>query len=141
MKMNQTSGYWKIPGYLLYAVLLFGYLFLASYLAMALTRYNSEHFDIARLIVLVVPVSYIMFGCLLGLEQLVRQIRNSGAWSVAAVRLIFLGLPSLYVSFYWSLYFIGPVRKAVLPIWMPQQFFAMAAVVCGYVLITSFHKK
>jgi hypothetical protein len=133
--------YKKTLGYLLYAVLLFGYLFLVNYLYLALVRYNSTYFNITWLIVLVVPVSYIIFGCLLGLEHIVRQTRKDGAWSVAIVRLIFLGLPSLYFSFYWSLYFIGPLRKPVLPAWLPQQFFSMAAVVFGYAMITSFRKK
>jgi hypothetical protein len=133
--------YWKVSGYLLYAVLLFGYLWLANCLAAALTRYNSIHFNITWLIVLAVPVGYIIFGCLLGLDHLVRQTRKNGAWSVNAARLIFLGLPSLYFSFYWSLYFIGPLRKPVLPAWLPQQFFSMAAVVFGYAMITSFRKK
>jgi hypothetical protein len=133
--------YWKVSGYLLYAVLLFGYLWLANCLAAALTQYNSIHFNITWLIVLAVPVGYIIFGCLLGLDHLVRQTRKNGAWSVNAVRLIFLSLPSLYFSFYWSLYFIGPLRKPVLPAWLPQQFFSMAAVVFGYAMITSFRKK
>ncbi len=141
MRNNQISAYWKVPGYLLYAVLLFGYLFLASYLAMALARYNSIHFNITWLIVLAVPVSYIVFGCLLGLDHLVRQTRKSGAWSVAAVRFYFLGTPALFTSFYFLALFFGPVRVPTLPAWLPQQFFNIAAVVFGYVLITSFHKK
>jgi hypothetical protein len=133
--------YKKVVGYLLYAVLLFGYLFMASYLALALARYNSAHFNITWLIVLAVPVSYIIFGCLLGLDYLIGQTQRNGTWSVKTVRLILLGLPALYFSFYWSLYFIGPLRKPILPAWLPQQFFYVAAVVFGYVLITSFQKK
>jgi len=33
MRNNQISAYWKAPGYLLYAVLLFGYLFGVNYLS------------------------------------------------------------------------------------------------------------
>jgi hypothetical protein len=140
MESNKLPGL-KVLGHLLYAVLLLGYLFLVNYLDLALVRYNSTYFNITWLIVLAVPVSYIIFGCLLGLEHIVRQTRKGGAWSVAIVRLIFLGLPSLYFSFYWSMYFIGPIRKPILPAWLPQQFFSVAAVVFGYALITSFQKK
>jgi hypothetical protein len=93
--------YKKVMGYLLYAVLLFGYLFMASYLASALTRYNSTYFNITWLIVLAVPVSYIIFGCLLGLDHLIGQTQRNGTWSVNTVRLILLGLPALYFSFYF----------------------------------------
>jgi hypothetical protein len=130
----------KVMGYLLYAVLLFGYLFLVNYLYLALVRYNSIYFNITSLILRAMPVSYIIFGCMLGLEHIVRQTRREGVWSVAVVRLIFLGLPSLYISFYWWLYFLGPLRKPILSAWLPQQFFTIAAVVFGYVLITSFNK-
>jgi hypothetical protein len=139
MESNKLPGL-EVLGYLLYAVLLLGYLFLVNYLDLALARYNSTYFNITWLIVLAVPVSYIIFGCLLGLEHIVRQTRREGVWSVAVVRLIFLGLPSLYFSFYWWLYFRGPLRKPILPAWLPQQFFCLAAVVFGYVLITSFNK-
>ena len=139
MESNKLPGL-KVLGYLIYAVLLFGYLFLANYLGLALVRYNSTYFNITWLIVLAVPVFYILFGCLLGLEHLVRQIQKGGTWTVTTVRLIFLGLPSLYFSFYWSLYFIGPIRKPILPAWLPQQFFTVVAVMFGYVLITSFNK-
>lgn len=141
MKYNPAPGYLKVPGYLLYAVLLFGYLFFANYLDLALARYNSIYFSITWLIALAVPASYIIFGCLLGIDHLIRQIRQSGAWSVDTVRLYFLGLPALYFSFYFLLLFFGPIRKPVLPIWSPQQFFDIAAIVFGYVLITSFHKE
>ena len=67
----------KAMGYLLYTVLLFGYLFTASYLAFALARYNSTYFNITWLIVLAVPVSYIIFGCLLGLDYLIGQTQRT----------------------------------------------------------------
>jgi hypothetical protein len=140
MESNKLLGYLKVSGYLIYAVLLFGYLFLVNYLYLALVRYNSIYFNITSLILRAMPVSYIIFGCLLGLEHIVRQNRKDGVWSVTVVRLIFLGLPSLFFSFYWFLYFIGPLRKPILPAWLPQQFFCLAAVVLGYVLITSFNK-
>jgi hypothetical protein len=131
-----------MPWYLLYAVLLFGYLFGVNYLFLTLTRYNARHFSIGWLITLAVPVSYIIFGCLLGLDRLVRQARKDGVWSVDTVRLIFLGLPALYFSFYLLLYFAYHIGKPVLPAWsLSQQFVAIAAVVFGFVLITSFHKK
>jgi hypothetical protein len=133
--------YKKALGYLLYAVLLFGYLFMAFYLALALARYNSAHFNITWLIVLAVPVSYIIFGCLLGLDYLIGQTQRNGTWSVKTVRLILLGLPALYFSFYFLMLFYGPIRKPILPILSPQQFVDIAAVVFGYVLITSFQKK
>jgi len=102
---------------------------------LTLTRYNAVRFNIGWLIALAVPVSYIIFGCLLGFDCLVRQTRKDGAWSVDAARLIFLGLPGFYFSFYL-------LRKPILPAWsLSQQFVAVAAVVLGYVLITSFYKR
>ena len=55
MESNKLPGL-KVLGYLIYAVLLFGYLFLANYLGLALVRYNSTYFNITWLIVLAVPV-------------------------------------------------------------------------------------
>jgi Na+-driven multidrug efflux pump len=137
MKHNQISGYWKVMGSLIYAVLLIGYLFLASYFASELARYNSIHFNITRLILLAVPFSNIIFGCLLGLRYFIGQTRRKGTWSVDLVKLIVLGLPSLFLTFY----FFMMIKKPFLPTWLTLQFFDMCAVVFGYVLITSFYKS
>lgn len=134
-------NYKKIPWYLLYAVVLFGYLALACYLDVALARYNSVHFNIIWLIALALPVIYMIFGCLLGLDHLIGQARQNGTWSVDAVRLIVLCLPALYFSYYIGMLVFGPIRAPILPILLSRQFFDIAAVVFGYMLITSFHKK
>jgi hypothetical protein len=81
------------------------------------------------------------FWLLAGARLSHRTNPTNGTWSVKTVRLILLGLPALYFSFYFLMLFYGPIRKPILPILSPQQFVDIAAVVFGYVLITSFQKK
>ena len=133
-------------GYLFYAVLLLGYLLLAYYLTFALARYNSIHFNLNPwLLIPTFTFIYIILGVLLGLDLFIGQARHkNGTWSINTIRLIVLGLPALYFSCYWMMYFGNIWVPTFLMHWLPQQlqqFFNISAVICGYVLITSFHKS
>jgi hypothetical protein len=132
--------YKKMMGYLLYAVLLFGYACLVSYLSLLLLRYDSIYFSPWILTFTIPFIIYAFLGVLLGLDRLIGQAQHkNGNWSVNSTRLVVLGLPALYFSCYFIMYFGN--------IWVPfpryllsQQFFNIAAVIFGYVLITSFDK-
>jgi ABC-type arginine transport system permease subunit len=129
---------------LIHAVLLFGYTFLAlPYLNLMLLQYNSIHFT-PWILVSTYPFIYMFLGILLGLDHLIGQVQHKdGRWSADATRLIILGLPALYFSCYLLMYF-GNIRvlffRSLLFQHDVQQFFNIAAVIFGYILITSFHK-
>jgi glucan phosphoethanolaminetransferase (alkaline phosphatase superfamily) len=125
--------------YLAYAVVLFGFLFIADSILLW-----AAHMDWLRN-----PIFYliqILFGVLLGLESLIMQFRQDGHWHINAEKAIFLGLPPLALLAFFLLYYgrvinVSPgnilFRNYGMQIGMLQIY---AGVVLGYALATVFQK-
>lgn len=134
--------YKKALGYLLYAAILFGYLLYAQHLVLLLQRWNAENF---RPLVLMVsfPAIYIILGVLLGLDQFVREALNrDGKWKADPLRLVFLGLPALYLSCIFLMFFyIHGVPGQLVMLLSSGPGIYIAGIIFGYVLITSFRRQ
>lgn len=81
-------------------------------------------------------------GILLGLEQLLTVIHRKGCWRLDWVRLIFLGIPALYLNF---VIVIGTFTNGL---FIPQILYLMGSdtlvfggTILGYVVVTSFKKE
>ena len=88
----------------------------------------------------------VLFGTLLGMEELIRQFRQAGHWHVNVEKAVFLGLPPLVLYSIYMLYFgqvipaIGSgffMREVMLDAWLQSY----SGVVLGYVLATVFQKS
>lgn len=86
-------------------------------------------------------------GVLLGLGNLIREIKRSGAWKINFAKLVLLGLPSLYFSlavfiYYSDTPFIQNILAYPLQV-LPMNNFnyiGIFQVILGYVIPTSFYK-
>ena len=83
-------------------------------------------------------------GVIIGLENFFNEHRKIGKWKADKLRLVFLGMPSAYLTFYSFIYFF--IKTLLLPTnlslkIMYNGFNLMAGVVFGYFLITSFYKE
>lgn len=86
------------------------------------------------------PIMFIFFGCLLGLEKLTTEFRKDGNWSIDFYRLIFLGLPSMFVAFYLPLKMNGYYlfQFAALNYF---GFIEISSMLCGYVITSMFYRN
>ena len=50
-------------------------------------------------------IFYVIIGLLLGLEHFIQEMGKTGKWGINMAKLVFLGIPSLYFSFGYSIYF------------------------------------
>ena len=134
----------RLLKYLVYAILIFGYLILSQLVLFSVRNKTAAIFpplpyDLAFLII------QILFGVLLGLEQLIGQFKQDGRWSVNVEKVVFLGL--LPLAFYVFLFLT--YRMVIHP--TVNDFFVdyvmggtlilgYTGVVLGYTLATVFKK-
>jgi hypothetical protein len=90
---------------------------------------------------------YFFFGLILGLGPLIKEIEKSGKWSLNLPRLLFFGLPCLFLVIYGFLVssfflFAGKVYQAMPYSFMPTEPIGrFAQVALGFLLLSSFEKK
>ncbi len=130
--------------YLAYAIVLFGYLILSGSVLMSVKIATLYAFHPWPYYYLTYYLIQILFGVLLGLEQLIRQFRQAGYWRINVEKAVFLGLPSLALYTFYLLYFgqviIGSgflMQHLMTDTWLQ----GYAGVVLGYVLATVFQKS
>jgi len=132
--------------YLAYAILLFGYLILSGSVRTSIQNAATTTFHPWPYVFIIYNLIQILFGVLLGLEQLIRQFRQGGHWYINVEKAVFLGLPPLALYSIYMLYFgqvipaIGSgffMREVMLDTWLQSY----AGVVLGYALATVFQKS
>ena len=129
----------KILTYIMYILVMLGALAVASWGMFMIKLWVGRNFT-------PIPgyigysVICIFIGLLLGLEHIVKEFRKGGNWSLNAIRLIIMGVPSGIFAFYLTLVFWLPIR---LPSFLSYHnlFFEVSGIIFGYTLMTSFYKK
>lgn len=91
---------------------------------------------------------YVMIGLLLGVEHLMQEFKKVGVWKINLIKLVLLGLPSLYFALGFFLYFeIGRYLPNILihPIGLlinnSTNYLQVFQLILGHTIITSFYKK
>jgi hypothetical protein len=88
----------------------------------------------------------VVFGLLLGMEHLLKELSIKGKWSFNLPRILFMGIPSLVLGLYAFIYYSGvPIITTItnnLPGFLGQSpiGWAFAQILFGYILITNFTK-
>jgi len=91
-----------------------------------------------------------VIGLLLGLEHLVCEIRKKGKWKINLPKIVLMGIPSLYFSFFFAMYPLGkPVspNNILLPLIKVMQYpssdtmLTILQLIFGYIIITSFYRN
>ncbi|MDO0824646.1 hypothetical protein [Desulfosporosinus nitroreducens] len=128
----------KILTYILYVVVLFGFLSAGSWAMFMIKVWVGRNY---RPIPGYIGFSIIciFLGVLLGLEHLVGEFRKDRNWSVNIVRLIIMGVPSGVFAFYLLLLTL-PIRFPSF-LFNTSLFYEFSGIVFGYTLMTSFYKK
>lgn len=129
----------KILTYIMYILVLLGALAVASWAMFMIKLWVVKNYT-------PIPgfigysVICIFIGLLLGLEHIVKEFRKGGNWSVNAIRLIIMGVPSGIFAFFMALHFTLPIR---LPSFLSYHnlFFEVSGIIFGYTLMTSLYKK
>jgi hypothetical protein len=107
---------------------------------------GTENVNLLFLPVVITSIFYVVIGLLLGLESLICEIKKDGIWKINLPKLVLLGVPSLYISFYVFLYYsnyeiISNVLALRIPVLLRSGTGITFQVVLGYSIITSFYRK
>lgn len=136
----------KAVRYLVYSLILFGCLIIASSKLVELRHWVSVNYKpgpywIASFF------AYVIAGILLAIEYTYTEFKKPGRWKTNIEKLIFLGIPALFFSLMIFIYF-APFQKphlvnALLSQLMSlgQNFIPIAGIFLGYILSTSFYKE
>jgi hypothetical protein len=136
--------------YLIYSVLIIGLVILNEYVCQKhKAAYYRMNFSVEYLYSAISMLICIGIGALLGLEQLLKEIKREGSWKVNIPRLLIIGLPSLYFAFSFLIMYITYHNSIIIRILIYPLFFlmhfgtyytAIFQLIFGYVMITSFYK-
>ncbi|MRH43833.1 hypothetical protein GH741_14415 [Aquibacillus halophilus] len=77
---------------------------------------------------------YMPIGIYLGIPKLIKEFTKVGKWRVNVLKIIFVGFPMLYLSFYWYL----PIPVFLIN---PDSLFSFGTIIAGYILVDSFNKE
>lgn len=130
--------------YLLGSIIIISVLYIGTEMQLWLKGYSDEDFNFIPQIVFSVFFP-IVVGMLLRIPQLVKEIKLKKRWSIDWIKLIAIGIPSLYLAALPLSIFIR------LPIYHPMFLLKMitsgtiattiAGVICGYILFDSLKEK
>ena len=92
-------------------------------------------------------IFYGSIGLILGLEHLICEIKKEGTWKINLPKIILMGLPSLYFSLAYIIYYSNfTFMRNILeyPILKLMEnysgFLSLFPLILGYLIITSFYK-
>ena len=138
------KNYWLF--YFLYAVIFFAYIFFSNKMFYVLNEQRSNTFEFFPGLIWS-TVIFVILGVLLGLEKFILERRKEGHWEVNLPKVIFLGIPSLYLAFgvflyYCPLEFVNQTLTYPLRLFLEgySSFWSVFQMIFGYVVVTSFYK-
>lgn len=131
--------------YTIYTALIIAIIFLNIFIAVSLRKqFSINYFQIT--VVMLINVS---IGLMLGLEYLVIEIKKEGPWRVNLPKLTIMGLPLLYLSLSYILFFsrsqlVQTIFISTLMIKFMtygSEYVSLFQVILGYIIITSIYKS
>ena len=131
--------------YFLYGLLLIAY-FISSHIALEYLNAQKNRTFVILPFEIWTTVIYTVGGILLGLETFILEVKKKGSWKVNWPKVIFLGIPSIYLALG---IFIGYLPYSIRRIlWHPFSLLYFSEIdlipifqlAFGYILITSFNK-
>jgi hypothetical protein len=133
--------------YLGYILIIFGVVYLKSYLEIKLQTELNKTFKINYVLFVTAILMCVVAGVLVGLEHFLGELKKEGKWKFNVPKFVLLVIPSLYIS---SLYFLSLIKSekvlniVVYPIVKlfkgNTTFIPIFELMLGYFLITSFYK-
>lgn len=135
--------------YLAYILLIFGLLYLDSYILRQRAVYQKETFDVGLTYIVMSMIIKIGVGAVLGLDYIVNEIKKAGSWKINLPKMILMVIPSLYfsMSFFAMYQFVENAiyKKLTYPMFIffenNSSFIIVSQLMLGYLSITSFYKQ
>jgi len=135
--------------YLIYILLIFGLIYLDSYVLRQRVLYQKETFYTGLTYFTISMIIKIGIGFVLGLDYIINENTKEGSWKVNLPKIILMVVPALYFSIsYLAMYrFDGSTIYKILtyPMFIFMQndssFIFVSQLIVGYLLITSFYKQ
>ncbi len=90
---------------------------------------------------LIISILFFPIGILLGLPRLIKEFNKRGKWTINVEKLVFVGIPMLYLTLYFFLSVYIPVLTVSgSQLLLGNDFTLIASLIFGYVVISSFKK-
>ena len=128
---------------ILYTLIVGSILYLGALCQLKLVEYQSIYYN-AKPLILFSGLFPIFVRFVLRLPELIMNIKHKNQqWGVDWVKVIVMGLPSLFIASYPLFYYLGiPMINAYLTeILLGSMFTTISGVIFGYVFIDSTSKK
>lgn len=134
--------------YFIYIVLIIVVVFLGQHVIESVKKNAETTFDInLNFQNALMIIFYGGIGLLLGLEHLVCEMKKEGKWKINFPKLVLMGIPSLYFSLTFFLYysnnqFVQDILSypIILLLNTSTSFLSVFQLIFGYSVITSFYK-
>lgn len=134
--------------YFIYIVLIIVVVFLGQHVIESVKKYAEATFDINLYFQnALMIIFYGGIGLLLGLEHLVYEMKKEGKWKINFPKLVLMGIPSLYFSLAFFLYysnnqFVQNILSYPITLLLntSTSFLSVFQLIFGYSIITSFYK-
>ncbi|MDM5154473.1 hypothetical protein QUF88_11690 [Bacillus sp. DX1.1] len=129
--------------YFLYSVAFFTSLFIIIRIPNLLKEHATTTYNMFPYLIYT-PLLYIAIGILLGLPTFLKENSKVGRWSFQIEKLVFVGIPALYIAFYPLLYFstgILMLPSYINSLIMSTDIYLIAAVIFRHILITVVEKN
>jgi hypothetical protein len=135
--------------YLVYTLLIFGLIYLDSYVLRQRALYQKETFDIGLTYFTISMIIKTGIGFVLGLDYIINENKKEGPWKANLPKIVLMVVPALYFSIsYHALYqfYENPIYEILTyPMFIfvknDTSFIFISQLIVGYLLITSFYKQ
>jgi hypothetical protein len=134
----------KLINYCILSLILISSMLLFFYFFTLIQEYQARTYK-ATVAIYFYPLMYMFMGSLLGIEYWYNQRKREGKWKLRIERLIILGVPSSFFTFYTILIFEvfkQPILFETLhSLLSSSRPYVVGGIFLGYILITSFKKE
>ncbi len=133
--------------YLAYALIILVLVFTNSFIFERIRIIQNLTYTISYVWLSVTIIINMILGALLGIEYLINETRKSGSWKLNSPKIMFMVIPSLYLSLFLLFNFtvIGNIYNPVIKHLSSNRYsldvIPISQVLFGYFIVTSFYKQ
>jgi hypothetical protein len=130
----------SIKSNFLLSLLLFVVLIVISYISYRIEVLSSNSIKGVWQWILIQPLLYIPIGVSLAIPSFIQNFKLNGNWRIDNNRLLFFGIPSLFLTFLYPIHFYTFIDLPTLVV-SGEKLPILSAMIFGYILLTSFYKR
>lgn len=106
-------------------------------------KYFQRNFEINNLYFIITISIAMLLGALMAIEYLFNEFKKNGTWKVNVIKLIFVVIPLVLLSFSINIYYsniCSKLAEILLKVNASIPSYLIFSILCGYSLATSFYK-